>query len=998
MRSSLTTHGLKSGFIGAIAFASLGISSRVEAAPVTSTHAPQITFATQALEQSDGSWLHEVQVTNHEAVGIWFLNVYTGTSMAYDISASLPEWEANAYIDYAFVGADWSLPGSPDSWTLGFFDALGPDEASLLSGMSMTLSFRTDAPLSSPLAYGYQVQGFSEWNTYTAIGPEAVPEPSALALMGLGLLALAGLASRKKRVTTTSGNTSASRPTASSRVTFFGAFTASILPAFLAFAPQPTEAASDIVISQVYGGGGNSGATLTHDFIELHNRSQNAQDLTGWSVQYASASGSTWQRTLLTGTLAPGGYYLVQQAQGAGGSQALPAPDAAGTIAMSATAGKVALVPSTTILSGPCPTGFLDLIGYGTANCFEGSGAATTLTNTTANLRTTSGCDDTDQNAADFISSTPNPRNTASIPYDCATLPPPPVTAKISDIQGLAHRSTLEGEWVTGVQGVVTAVSSNGFFLQDPEPDANPGTSEALFVFTSSAPTVATGDAVSVNGRVQEFRPGGASGNNLSTTELVTPVVTLISSGNALPDPILLGQGGRMSPAETIDDDATGSVENSGSFDPSSDGIDFYESLEGMLVRVIDPVVVGPTNGFGEFFVLPDAGTGFGLRTPRGGIKVRSSDFNPERLLIDDALTPTPQVKVGDHFASAIEGVLDYNFGNFRILPASLPPVIDGGLQREIADSACPNLLTLATFNVENLDAHDAPAKFAELAAIIVNHLRSPLLVALEEMQDNNGPINDGNTDASLTAATLIAAIQAAGGPTYQYIDIAPQNNQDGGEPGGNIRVGFLYQAAQGLVFIPRPGGNATTAVRALKTPTGIRLSASPGRIDPLNPAFANSRKPLVAEFKYRGRTFFFIANHFNSKGGDQPLMGRIQPPVRSSENQRREQALAVNAFAQSILNLDPSARMVTLGDFNDFEFSETLQTLKGTALVNLMETLPEGERYSYVFEGNSQALDHILVSPTLATAPKTHYDVVHVNAEFANPVSDHEPQRACFE
>jgi predicted extracellular nuclease len=177
-----------------------------------------------------------------------------------------------------------------------------------------------------------------------------------------------------------------------------------------------------IVISQVYGGGGNSGATYTNDFIELFNPTTTTVDLTGWSVQYASAAGSTWTATTLSGSIEPGHYYLVQQAKGAGGTVPLPTPDATGSIAMSGTAGKVALVSSTTPLTGSCPTGgtVVDLVGFGsTASCYEGSGAVGTLSNTTAGSRNNEGCADTDDNAANFTVGAPNPRNSASPQHLC---------------------------------------------------------------------------------------------------------------------------------------------------------------------------------------------------------------------------------------------------------------------------------------------------------------------------------------------------------------------------------------------------------------------------------------------------------------------------------------------------------------------------------------------------------------------------------------------------
>jgi uncharacterized protein len=170
-------------------------------------------------------------------------------------------------------------------------------------------------------------------------------------------------------------------------------------------------------------------------------------------------------------------------------------------------------------------------------------------------------------------------------------------------------------------------------------------------------------------------------------------------------------------------------------------------------------------------------------------------------------------------------------------------------------------------------------------------------------------------------------------------------------------------------------------------------LSASPGRIDPANPAFNASRKPLVGEFMFNGQKIFVIANHFNAKGGDQPLFGRFQPPARSSEIQRVQQATIVANFVRSLRQAQADANIAVLGDLNDFQFSDTVQRLKDAGLVDMVETLPEEERYSYVFEGNSQVLDHILLSQSLVSRALPQYDVVHVNSEFADQASDHDPE-----
>ncbi|HST63818.1 MAG TPA: lamin tail domain-containing protein, partial [Mycobacteriales bacterium] len=711
----------------------------------------------------------------------------------------------------------------------------------------------------------------------------------------------------------------------------------------IALAGAPASAASpDVAISQVYGGGGNSGATFTNDFIELRNTSAAAVDLTGWSVQYAAAAGTSYQVTPLTGSIPAGAHYLVQEAAGAGGTTPLPAPDATGSIAMSGTAGKVALVTTATALTcgADCDTaaGVKDFIGYGTANDFE-TAAAPGLSNTTADLRGDG--PDTDNNAADFAAGAPDPRNTG------ATTPPPDPGVpglRIHDIQGAAQVSPKVGVKVADVPGIVTARSGTGFWFQDPEPDADVATSEGLFVFTRTAPTAAVGDAVTVTGTVAEFRPGGAA-TNLSTTELTGAVVTVTASGQALPGPVVVGPGGRVPPSTVIENDANGNVETTETvFDPANDGLDFWESLEGMSLSITDAQVVGPTNSFDETVVVPPGST---VRTNRGGIVARATDFNPERVVVTDTLATVPRANVGDVYAGATVGVLDYNFGNFELLPTTSPTLRSGGLQREVTKT--PNLLQLsvATFNVENLAPTDPQTKFDGLAQLAVRNLKSPDVLALEEIQDNSGAVDDGVVAADQTIAKLTAAIRAAGGPAYQSRSIDPVNDQDGGQPGGNIRVVFLYRTDRGLSFVDRPGGTSTSATTVTRDAAGKpHLSASPGRINPASPAWEDSRKPLAGEFRWRGQTVFVIANHFVSKGGDDPLFGRFQPIQEPSAVQRGQQATAVRDFADQLVAADRRAKVVVVGDLNDFDFSGTVNTLTSSgSLVDLPRTLPQAER-----------------------------------------------------
>jgi len=589
------------------------------------------------------------------------------------------------------------------------------------------------------------------------------------------------------------------------------------------------------------------------------------------------------------------------------------------------------------------------------------------------------------RNTDSYIQNTPTP----GAQNNC---PPPVLSLTIMAIQGPGHKSPYEAQTVA-TQGIVTALRANGFYLQDPEGDGNIATSDGIFVFTSSAPSVAVGDSVTVKGVVSEYYPGGFSTGNLSTSELINPDVDIVSSGTPLPTATIIGSGGRIPPSQVIDDDAAGDVEITGSFDPTTDGIDFYESMEGMLVQVNQAVAVSPTNDFGEIAVVGDNGANSSLHAPRGGIVIQPGDFNPERIILDDVIIPLPNLSVGDRFTQPIVGVLDYSFGNFKLLPIGSVVTAPGGLSQETTSAPVAGQLSVASFNVENLDPLDGPAKFETLAGQIVNHLRAPDIIGLQEVQDNNGPTNDSVVDASLTYDSLIAAIQDAGGPVYEFRDIAPLDDQDGGEPGGNIRVGFLFRADRDLAIVDRPGGAAHTATSISVGTSGVELSFSPGRIDPTNPAFNNSRKPLVGEFVFDGVKIFVIVNHFISKSADTPLFGRIQPPVLNSEVQRLQQAQAVNDFVDGILTLDPNSNIIVIGDMNDFQFSAPLSALAGDVLTNLVTTLPIGEQYTYISDGNSQVLDNFLVSTNLANSPFT-FDIVHTNSEFISAArpTDHDP------
>jgi predicted extracellular nuclease len=753
-------------------------------------------------------------------------------------------------------------------------------------------------------------------------------------------------------------------------------------------------ASASVVISEVYGGGGNSGAIWTNDFVELYNRSDAAVDVTGWVVQYYSAAGTVpaGGAATLSGSVAPHHTYLVQMAAGANLlATPLPTPDATGTAAMSGTNGRVDLTQADTTL--------VDRVGYGTATPAEGS-AAPGLSNTTSATRS-GPCADTDDNAWDFLATVPTPENSTVEAPACTVIPPFDDPETIEQIQGASHTSPYSGKRVNGVLGVVTAVGPNGYWIQSTTPDDDNATSEGLYVYTNKALiTVAVGDDVSIDGSITEYRPGG--GSNLTTTELTGPKVTVISSGNGLPAPVVLGVD-RTAPQQVIEEGNPLNVEYlEALFRPDTDAIDFYESLEGMRAALHDAKVVGATKSFGEMTVIPGKHVK-AVTTKRGGVLYSGYDHpNAMRVQLDDALLPKgamPMASVGDSIPGDTVGVIDYSFNNPKLEVTAAPSLKLGGLQREITKRQSRDQLAISTFNVENLAPSDPQIKFDRLAAQIVTNLQSPDILALEEIQDNSGAVQDLTVDSTVTSDKLIAAITAAGGPAYSARWVNPQDLTDGGAPGGNIRQVFIYRADRGVGFVDAPAGDATTAETLTMVGGKPHLALNPGRITPTNVAWSDSRKPLVAEFTFRGETVFAIANHFASKGGDDALFGKWQQPVRFSEAGRHLQAQEIRSFLDQLLAADARANVVVLGDINDFEFSATVDIMVGSganAIVDLPRTLPETERYSYVFEGNSQVLDQILISKSLAgghDSEKFAYDIVHTNSEFYDQDSDHDPQ-----
>ncbi len=563
----------------------------------------------------------------------------------------------------------------------------------------------------------------------------------------------------------------------------------------------------------------------------------------------------------------------------------------------------------------------------------------------------------------------------------------PGVVIPVHDIQGNGYTSPLAGQSIT-TEGVVTALRGNGFFLQDLNPDNDDATSEGVWVSGGIVASVAVGDHLSVDGLVQEITLGGAGSNLLSVTTVQPSKVTVLNQGTSLPAPIVLGNGGRIPPGSVIEDD------NFTIFDPAQDGLDFYESLEGMRVQINDARVVGPTDLNEGIWVLADNGVNAGPRTERGGIYQVTGDGNPERIQLRADLYPggvLPVANAGTRFSAPVIGIMDYPVINYAILVTNaLTPDPTGVGSRETTTIAGDSeSMTIATIDVNGLGGTDAEAAFTAFAAEIVNRLNSPDVVSIDTAFDNSGIANDGTTAADQTFARLIAAVTAAGGPSYAYVQIDPVDGLDGGDLGGNARIGYLYNAAR--IGYSGTAGDASAATSVSCSDGVPGLTLNPGRIDPGNAAFDGNRKVLAAQFDFAGVPFFVIGISFVDNSQDSPFFGAVQPPLLVSQARRVEQAQIVHDFAASILACDASARVVILGNVNDDPGTLPQTTLAGTEFESMSDVLAANTRQSVVVDGVSHEWDQMLVS-TRFTGTATGYDVVHSNAEYTERLSRRDP------
>lgn len=868
-----------------------------------------------------------------------------------------------------------------------------------------------------------------------------------------------------------------------------------------------------VVISQVYGGGGNLNAQYNRDFIELHNISNTPVDVTGWSLQYTSTAGTSWgsQKTILSGVIPAGGFMLIGEQSGSTGA-ALPADFVPATVFnMSASAGKLALLKSSTSLpTTVCPTSadLVDFVGFGGVNCSEGSttGAtsAPTLSNILAAIRIDA-CTDTDNNRADFTSAAPAPRNLASPAVPCGSTihtppsgigasnpasvdpgasvlltvavtpgqnpasqaltvvadlrsiggtqtqsffddglngdavsgdnifslqytvpvgtadgakslpftvsdnypssstgsialgvnappPPPPPFKNIHEIQGSGRTSPLVGQKLT-TQGIVTGRKSNGFYIQNrpTDYDADDNSSEAVFVFTQTAPpsTAQIGNEVSVVATVAEFT---ASTSTRPLTELTTPTVTLIGTGNALPPAVNL---------TAADTNPAGPIDALSKCEAMRVHTEKLRSIAGTEASKSE--ANSTSNSYGSFWaVLGDLSRPF--REP--GIDINSPlyaqvpagaekyDGNPERIRVDtDALSGATRFDVSSNTVlTNVDGILDFTFDAYTIdIEPGTTPTVSGGMQAVPVRDAGQNEFTVASFNMERFyDSVNDPGQDVALTAAaynlrltkaskaIRNVLKMPDIVGIAEIE-HQSTVDD-------LASRINSDAVAAGQPNPNYSGYLYEGNDIGGidvavlvKGGGRVIVDSVQQIGKDATFID-PADNS---------------------VDTLN-----DRPPLVLKARVvpaKGRPFpiTFVVNHLKSFIGSEDTDS-------NGLRVRAKRAAQAEYLAQLISQYQGQGEnVIAVGDYNAYQFNDGLVDVIGTVkgspagadsalyptadyldpnAVDLLDFVAADERYTYVEDGNAQVLDHIIVTQSLL-ARNPEVQMARLDADFPDPL-----------
>ena len=531
---------------------------------------------------------------------------------------------------------------------------------------------------------------------------------------------------------------------------------------------------------------------------------------------------------------------------------------------------------------------------------------------------------------------------------------------RIQAIQGTGLYSPMSGA-IVRVQGVVTGKTGHGFFIQDPAPleapsqdlaQKNQPASSAIFIFSNERPPIAA--LIEIIGKVLDFV---RNENERPTTQIEPHELSIIAEHAPEVRPIWLN-------ANTLPEQPEALAKA-------------LNNLEAMRVGIRNGATFSaPSNPFGDYVVLP---SDMANSVPLSELGTAVLDpENPDRWLPGFRINRVefaPVVNVGDILLEDVIGPLNYRANSYQILARG--PLRIKQINRQLINKAqSPGLeftsvLTLNAFNLDqqleraelvddprrDIDHDVADMRFEKLGAVIVDQAGAPAIIALQEIQDNDGAELSATTDASYTYDRLIQACKKLGGPLYQWVDIAPTNASDGGQPGGNIRNAFLYD------------------------PQRVALvSATLRRIGADSLAFDGSRKALMAQFRVRSsnQILAVINVHLASKRHQNSIFAPNLPGFDPKEAQRIAQASEIREILAQLES--QGLDYYVTGDFNDFDFSETLKTLCAQASVNLMQTLPRAQRYDYNHRGKLHTLMHAIVAKHQAVAGRYKFEILHGN------------------
>ncbi len=628
---------------------------------------------------------------------------------------------------------------------------------------------------------------------------------------------------------------------------------------------------------------------------------------------------------------------------------------------------------------------------------------------------------------------------------------------RIHQIQGTTHISPLIGYRVQ-TEGVVTARGDQGwypdaveFYIQTKDSDEDPRTSEGVKVRSFDYNLdIRLGDTIQLSGVVTEdFRTNGMSEtmlDSISDVKVDRPIYpedvntpgkqVKYRQAEVYPEPVILGSENRKIPTEQISS-YYGNVNDKKSLD-LHEGLDFWESIEGMRVQVKDLKVRGFRGGREE---LADRGTKGYLtlyvttgdeyssedETDKGGLLLNDSkevdDHNPEifeilsnhfsRISRAEDFYKKGFIRVGDTIEGEVSGVMTYSknlfgggsysmvmpdletkFSKYVAATIGRESEIDFGLRSKSSfvtknSSSEDRALTMATFNVENLAGYDS-FRLKHIANVVRNHMFCPDVIGFVEIQDYDGQGFTGDISGELTLKRLIEMANCE--TNYDTINLDPFENAEGGQPGGNIRVAYLYNKEK-LGFKSKLPKLGFLPQAAMSANTEAGLLYNPAKIGQFEASFENTRRSLVVEFQWNQKNIYMILSHLKSKVGDTDPWGAIQPYLPKSDVKRANMAREVSDFIVQIKKQDKNSIVFSMGDFNSHPNEPALKLLEQAGLSNSIFLMDEDKRYTTNHNGNSVALDYIFFDNDLKSDRyRVQAENLNVNSNYMGRISDHDP------